>query len=151
MPRLYKNCTNFNKRYLHGVGRLAPETKSSPATSRSRTSGGATRSSAERCPGTRGSTATRIGSPARSTKARHNPARPMSGKSVHFWWYRMCELAGLVAKGQRSGLNLHRGRHGFALEVRPPAVLQRVPPSGHWADDELAIAFEALAAAREGR
>jgi hypothetical protein len=22
MPRLYKNCTNYNKRYPHGVGRL---------------------------------------------------------------------------------------------------------------------------------
>jgi integrase len=88
----------------------------------------------------------------------------MSGKSVHFWWYRMCELAGLVAKGQRSGLNLHRGRHGFALEVRRAVSLEAASQAlghsdlsttmrhyGHWADDELAIAFEALAAAREGR
>jgi integrase len=40
------------------------------------------------------------------------------------WWYRMCEYAGLVEKGQRSGLNLHRARHGFALEMRRAASLE---------------------------
>lgn len=27
MPRLYKNCTNYNKRYPHGVGRLLARDK----------------------------------------------------------------------------------------------------------------------------
>ena len=29
MPILYKNCTNLNKRYPHGVGRLAARDKTS--------------------------------------------------------------------------------------------------------------------------
>jgi integrase len=93
-----------------------------------------------------------------------DPSRPMAANSVHRWWYRMCELAGLVVKGQRSGLNLHRARHGFALEMRRAVSLEAASHAlghsdlsttmrhyGHWADDELAIAFEALVAAREGR
>jgi hypothetical protein len=33
MPRLYKNCTNFNRRYPHGVGkRLARDRSSDPVT-----------------------------------------------------------------------------------------------------------------------
>ena len=75
--------------------------------------------------------------------------------------YRMCEFAGLVEKGQRSGLNMHRSRHGFALEMRHAASLEAASQAlghsdlsttmrhyGHWADDELALAFEALAASR---
>jgi integrase len=86
----------------------------------------------------------------------------MAGNSVHRWWYRMCEHAGLVARGQRSGLNLHRARHGFALEMRRAVSLEAASQAlghsdlsttmrhyGHWADDELATAFEALAAVRE--
>ena len=30
IPRLYKNCTNFNKRYPHGVGRRLARDKVSP-------------------------------------------------------------------------------------------------------------------------
>jgi hypothetical protein len=30
MPRLYKNCTNFNRRYPHGVGRLLARDKVRP-------------------------------------------------------------------------------------------------------------------------
>jgi len=29
IPRLYKNCTNFNKRYPHGVGRLSGRDRTS--------------------------------------------------------------------------------------------------------------------------
>ena len=29
MPRLYRNCTNYNKRYPHGVGRLLARDKTS--------------------------------------------------------------------------------------------------------------------------
>ena len=36
----------------------------------------------------------------------------------------MCELAELVDIGQRSGLNLHRAHHGFALEMRRAASLE---------------------------
>jgi integrase len=93
-----------------------------------------------------------------------DPSTPMAGNGVHRWWYRMCEQAGLVAKGQRSGLNLHRARHGFALEMRRAVSLEAAWQAlghsdlsttmrhyGHWADDELASAFEALAAVREAR
>jgi integrase/recombinase XerD len=93
---------------------------------------------------------------------RADPSRPMAGNGVHRWWYRMCEYAGLVEKGQRSGLNLHRARHGFALEMRRAASLEAASQAlghsdlsttmrhyGHWADDELAAAFEALALVRE--
>ena len=75
----------------------------------------------------------------------------------------MCELAGLVPKGQRSGLNLHRTRHGFALEMRRALSLEAASQAlchaypattmrhyGHWQEDELAAAFESLVAAREG-
>jgi integrase len=85
----------------------------------------------------------------------------MVGKSVHSWWYRMCEAAGLVEKGQRSGLNMHRARHGFALEMRRAVSLEAASQAlghsdlsttmrhyGHWADEELADAFERLTAAR---
>jgi integrase len=71
---------------------------------------------------------------------------------------------GSVEKGQRSGLNLHRARHGFALDMRRAVSLEAASqalghadlattmrPYGHWQQDELADAFETLAAAREGR
>jgi integrase len=77
---------------------------------------------------------------------------------------RMCLAAGLVEKGQRSGLNLHRARHGFALDMRRAVSLEAASQAlghtdlartmrhyGHWQQDELADAFETLAAAREGR
>jgi integrase/recombinase XerD len=93
-----------------------------------------------------------------------DPSKPMHANGVHRWWYRMCEHAGLVAKNQRSGLNMHRGRHGFALEMRRAVSLEAASQAlghsdlsttmrhyGHWADDELGAAFEALAASREER
>ncbi len=93
-----------------------------------------------------------------------DPKKPMAGNTVHRWWYRMCEAAGLVEKGQRSGLNLHRARHGFALEMRRAVSLEAASQAlghsdlattmrhyGHWEEEELVDAFEALAAARDGR
>jgi integrase len=86
----------------------------------------------------------------------------MAGNGVHRWWYRMCEYAGLVEKGQRSGLNMHRSRHGFALDMRRAAGLEAASHAlghadlattmrhyGRWQDDELALAFEQVAATRK--
>jgi site-specific recombinase XerD len=80
-----------------------------------------------------------------------DPSRPMAGNGIHRWWYRMAELAGLVEKGRRSGLNMHRARHGFALEMRQAVSLEAASQAlghadlattmrhyGHWQDDELA-------------
>jgi len=93
-----------------------------------------------------------------------DPARPMAANSLHRWWYRMAEVPGLVAHGERSGLNIHRARHGFALEMRRAVSLEAASRAlghsdlsitmrhyGHWQGDELAAAFETLAATREGR
>src|SRR5262245_59475450 len=95
---------------------------------------------------------------------RRRPGAADERQERALWWYRMCEHAGLVDKGQRSGLNLHRARHGFALEMRRAASLEAASQAlghsdlstamrhyGHWADDELAAAFDALAAARKRR
>lgn len=46
-----------------------------------------------------------------------------SPQAVHRWYYRIAAAAGLVARGQTSGLNMHRARHLFALEVRRAAGL----------------------------
>lgn len=47
-----------------------------------------------------------------------NPKKPCALNSVHRWWYRQLEAAGLVGKGVRSGMNMHRARHTFATDVR---------------------------------
>lgn len=41
-----------------------------------------------------------------------------SPQSVHRWWYRQLEEAGLVGQGVTSGMNMHRARHTFATELR---------------------------------
>lgn len=46
------------------------------------------------------------------------PKRKPSPQSVHRWWYRRAAAAGLVAPGVTSGLNMHRARHTFAMELR---------------------------------
>jgi integrase len=46
------------------------------------------------------------------------PKKPCAPNTVHLWWYRMLEQAGLVGHGVRSGLNMHRARHTFATELR---------------------------------
>ena len=70
-----------------------------------------------------------------------------------------CELAELVDIGQRSGLNLHRARHGFALDMRRAASLEAASQALGHADlaktmrhhGHRAEAFEPLVAAREER
>ena len=44
-------------------------------------------------------------------------ARP-APQTVHRWWYRQAQAAGLVGPGVTSGLNMHRARHTFAMELR---------------------------------
>jgi integrase len=51
------------------------------------------------------------------------PKRRPSNQSVHRWWYRMAEKAGLVGPGVTSGLNMHQARHQFAVEMRRVAGL----------------------------
>ena len=51
------------------------------------------------------------------------PKRMPSPQSVHRWWYRMAQAAGLVGPGQTAGLNMHRARHTFAVELRRVAGL----------------------------
>jgi hypothetical protein len=41
-----------------------------------------------------------------------------SPQAVHRWWYRHAQAAGLVGPGVTSGLNMHRARHTFAMELR---------------------------------
>jgi site-specific recombinase XerC len=53
---------------------------------------------------------------AKVTRRRHD--RKPSGKLAHLWWYRCLERAELVAKGTRSGMHMHRGRHTAATELQ---------------------------------
>ena len=46
------------------------------------------------------------------------PKQRPSVQYVHRWWYRQLEAAGLVGEGVRSGLNMHRARHSFAVDMR---------------------------------
>jgi integrase/recombinase XerC len=46
------------------------------------------------------------------------PKRKPTPKSMHRWWYRQAQAAGLVAPGATSGPNMHRARHTFAMELR---------------------------------
>jgi integrase/recombinase XerD len=53
-----------------------------------------------------------------------DPKKPCASNTVHRWWYRMLEQAGLVGHGVRSGLNMHRARHTFATELRRVAGVE---------------------------
>jgi integrase len=53
-----------------------------------------------------------------------DPKKPCAPNTVHRWWYRMLEQAGLVGHGVRSGLNMHRARHTFATELRRVAGVE---------------------------
>jgi integrase len=46
------------------------------------------------------------------------PKTKPSPQSIHRWWYRQAQAAGLVGPGVTSGLNMHRARHTFATELR---------------------------------
>ena len=44
--------------------------------------------------------------------------RKPSGKQAHRWWCRCIERVGLIPEGTTSGVNMHRGRHTAATELR---------------------------------
>jgi len=46
------------------------------------------------------------------------PKSKPSPQSMHRWWYRKAQDAGLVAPGVTKGLNMHQARHTFAMEIR---------------------------------
>ena len=92
-----------------------------------------------------------------------NPKKACAMNTVHRWWYRMLEDAGLVGKGMRSGLNMHRARHTFAQDVRRAypdmGVVQQLlghsdPATtialyGNYGPEDLERAMEAFAKALE--
>ena len=49
---------------------------------------------------------------------RAEPKKRPSPPAVHRWWYRLAQQAGLVGDGVTQGLNMHRARHLFAMELR---------------------------------
>jgi integrase/recombinase XerC len=55
---------------------------------------------------------------------RPRPKDPMSSPSVHRWWYKQAQAAGLVGPGVTSGLNMHQARHLFAVELRRVAGVE---------------------------
>lgn len=89
-------------------------------------------------------------------------ARPKdkpSPNSVERWWYRQCQEAGLVGPGVKRGLNMHRARHTFAMELRRVAGLDATTQAlghsevnttlsiyGHQDQAELEAAFESFTA-----
>jgi integrase len=52
------------------------------------------------------------------------PKDKPSDRSVSRWWYRRCEEAGLVGPGVTRGLNMHRARHSFLMEMRRVAGIE---------------------------
>jgi site-specific recombinase XerD len=90
------------------------------------------------------------------------PKKSCAPNTVHRWWYRMLEQAGLVGHGVRSGLNMHRARHTFATELRRVAGVEAASQAlghsdlsttrgiyGHQDQRELERAMDAFAAARQ--
>jgi site-specific recombinase XerD len=88
--------------------------------------------------------------------------KPCASNTVHRWWYRMLEQAGLVGHGVRSGLNMHRARHTFATELRRVAGVEAASQAlghsdlsttlgiyGHQVQRDLERAMDAFAEARE--
>jgi site-specific recombinase XerD len=89
------------------------------------------------------------------------PKRRPSAQSVHRWWYRVLWDAGIVPRGQTAGMNMHRARHLFAIELRRAAGIDAASQGlghsdlsttlgiyGHRDDTDLRAAFEALEALR---
>lgn len=92
------------------------------------------------------------------------PKRRMSGPTIHRWWCRHAEAAGLVGVGMTSGLNMHRARHTFATDLRRAADLGAASQAlghsdlsttasiyGHYDLSDLETAMEALARSRRER
>ncbi len=91
-----------------------------------------------------------------------DPKKRCAPNTVHRWWYRMLEQAGLVGHGVRAGLNMHRSRHTFATEMRRVAGVEAASQAlghsdlsttlgiyGHQDQRDLERAMEALARMRE--
>lgn len=91
-----------------------------------------------------------------------DPKKPCASNTVHRWWYRMLEQAGLVGHGVRSGLSMHRARHTFATKLRRVAGVEAASQAldhsdlsttlgiyGHHDQRDLERAMEAFARARE--
>lgn len=94
------------------------------------------------------------------------PKDKPSPQSVHRWWYRHAQAAGLVGPGVTSGLNMHRARHTFAMELRRVAGIDAASHAlghadlgttlgiyGHQDESDLEGAMESYAdwiAAQEG-
>jgi site-specific recombinase XerD len=89
------------------------------------------------------------------------PKRRMSPPTIHRWWYRHAQAAGLVGTGMTSGLNMHRARHSFATDLRRVADLGAASQAlghsdlsttaaiyGHYDLSDLERAMDALARAR---
>jgi integrase len=85
-----------------------------------------------------------------------------SPQAVHRWWYRHAQAAGLVGPGVTSGLNMHRARHTFAMELRRVAGIDAASHAlghsdlsttlgiyGHRDDSDLERAMEQYAAWRQ--
>jgi integrase/recombinase XerD len=92
------------------------------------------------------------------------PKRRMSSPTVHRWWYRRLETAELVGGGMTSGMNMHRARHTFAIDLRRVADLGATSQAlghsdlsttaaiyGHYDITDLERAMEALAQARRAQ
>jgi site-specific recombinase XerD len=92
------------------------------------------------------------------------PKQRMSPPTIHRWWYRRAEAAGLVGAGMTSGLNMHRARHTFATDLRRVADLGAASQAlghsdlsttasiyGHYDLSDLENAMEALARSRRER
>jgi integrase/recombinase XerD len=124
---------------------------------------------ARRAAGVRGPPARARRLPPLPREAHAGPARLLgrseegvASNTVHRWWYRMLEQAGLVGHGVRSGLNMHRARHTFATELRRVAGVEATSQAlghsdlsttlgiyGHQDQRDLERAMDAFARARE--
>jgi integrase len=93
---------------------------------------------------------------------RARPKDRPSDASVHRWWYRHAQAAGLVGPGVFSGLNMHQARHTFAMELRRVAGIDAASHAlghadlsttlgiyGHRDDSDLERAMEQYAAWRK--
>jgi integrase len=87
------------------------------------------------------------------------PKDKPSPQSIHRWWYRQAQAAGLVGPGTTSRLNMHRARHTFAMELRRVAGIDAASHTlghsdlsttlgiyGHRDASDLETAMEAYAA-----
>lgn len=96
------------------------------------------------------------GQPLRSFVA--YPKNRPSLQCVHRWWYRQAQEARLVGPGVTSGLNMHRARHTFAMELRRVAGIDAASQAlghanlnttltvyGHRDDSDLEAAMDAYA------